>query len=96
MIVQAAEGQANRVRQSSAAQQTQPLNISFNSIAEGLHAGTYQSSEVIKQDVQEICHMAADLFCNTEQASHSMTLTLRRGCGLYAAALSTFQQSACK
>ena len=70
--VQAAESHANRVRQSSAAQQTQPLNISFRSIVTGLLAGSYQSSEHLKQDVQEICHMAAEVYCSSEQVCHAL------------------------
>ena len=64
-----AEGHANRVRQSSAAQQTQPLSISFSSLVEGLNTASYQSSELVKQDVQEVCHMAAEVFCSMEQVS---------------------------
>lgn len=65
--MQTAEGHATRIRQSSAAQQAQPLGISFASVAEGLQAGRYQSAELVKQDVQEISRMAADVYCSIQQ-----------------------------
>ena len=69
--MQAAESHAHKVRQSSAAQQTQPLDISFSSIVTGLLAGSYQSSEHLKQDVQEVSHMAAEVYCSSEQVCYA-------------------------
>ena len=65
--LQGIHGHAHRLRQSSAAEQSQMLNISFQSIAAGLHAGSYQSQEVVKQDIQEICRSAAEVFSNQDQ-----------------------------
>lgn len=65
--VQGVPGHAYRVRQSSAAEQSQMLKISFQSIVAGLHAGSYQSQEVVKQDIQEICRSAAEAFSSQDQ-----------------------------
>ena len=65
--LQGVQGHASRVKQSSAAEQSQMLNIGFQSIIAGLHAGSYQSQEVVKQDVQEICRSAAEAFSNQDQ-----------------------------
>lgn len=65
--VQGVPGHAYRIRQSSAAEQSQMLKISFQSIVAGLHAGSYQSQEVVKQDIQEICRSAAEAFSSQEQ-----------------------------
>lgn len=65
--VQGVHGHAYRVRQSSAAEQSQMLKISFQSIIAGLHAGSYQSQEVVKQDIQEICRSAAEAFSSQDQ-----------------------------
>ena len=65
--LQGLQGHANRVRQSSAAQQSQMLNIDFQSIVAGLQAASYQSQELVKQDIQEICRTAAESFSSQEQ-----------------------------
>ena len=65
--MQGLHAHAYRVKRSSAAQQSQMLNIDFQSIVAGLQAGSYQSQEVVKQDVHEICRAAADSFSSTEQ-----------------------------
>lgn len=65
--LQGLQGHANRVRQSSAAQQSQMLNIDFQSIVAGLQAASYQSQELVKQDIQQICRTAAESFSSQEQ-----------------------------
>ena len=65
--LQGIHGHAHRVRQSSAAEQSHMLKISFQSIAAGLNAGSYQSQEVVKQDIQEICRSAAEAFSSQDQ-----------------------------
>lgn len=65
--LQGVHGHAYRVRQSSAAEQSQMLKISFQSVVAGLHAGSYQSQEVVKQDIQEICRSAAEAFSSQDQ-----------------------------
>lgn len=65
--LQGIHGHAHRVRQSSAAEQSQMLKISFLSIAAGLNASSYQSQEVVKQDIQEICRSAAEAFSSQDQ-----------------------------
>ena len=65
--LQGIHGHAHRVRQSSAAEQSQMLKISFQTIAAGLNAGSYQSQEVVKQDIQEICRSAAEAFSSQDQ-----------------------------
>ena len=60
-------GHAHRVRKSSAAEQSQMLKISLQSVAAGLHAGSYQAQEVVKQDIQEICRSAAEVFSSQDQ-----------------------------
>ena len=71
--LQGLQGHANRVRQSSAAQQSQMLNIDFQSIVAGLQAASYQSQEVVKQDIQEICRTAAESFSSQEQVPICIT-----------------------
>ena len=66
-FLQGLQGHAYRVRHSSAAEQSQMLNISFQSIVAGLQAGTYQSQEVVKQDVQQVCRSAGEAFSNQDQ-----------------------------
>lgn len=68
-FLQGLQGHAYRVRQSSAAEQSQMLKISFQSIVAGLQAGTYQSQEVVKQDVQQICRSAGEAFSNQDQVT---------------------------
>ncbi len=75
MDVQSLQGHANRVRQSSAAQQSQMLNLDFQSIVAGLQAGSYQSQEVVKQDLQAICRAAAESFSSQEQVHLQMSIT---------------------
>ena len=70
----------SRVKQSSAAQQSQMLNFDFQSIVAGLQAGSYQSQEVVKQDIQEVCRTAADSFSGQEQVpaeSHGIMLHVK-------------------
>ncbi len=43
------------------------LNFDFQSIVAGLQAGSYQSQEVVKQDIQEVCRTAAESFSGQEQ-----------------------------
>ena len=66
---QGVQGHAYRIRQSSAAEQSQMLITDFQSIIAGLHAGSYQSQEVVKQDIQEICRSAAESFSSQDQVT---------------------------
>ena len=43
------------------------LNIDFQSIVAGLQAASYQSQELVKQDIQEICHTAAEMYSSSDQ-----------------------------
>lgn len=45
------------------------LNFDFQSIVAGLQAGSYQSQEVVKQDIQEVCRTSAESFSGQEQVS---------------------------
>ena len=69
VALQGLQGHANRIRQSSAAQQSQMLSIDFQSIVAALQAGSYQSQEVVKQDIQEICRAAAEAYSREDQVS---------------------------
>ena len=66
-VLQGLQGHAHRIKQSSAAQQSQMLNIDFQSIVAALQAGSYQSQEVVKQDIQEICRAAAEAYSREDQ-----------------------------
>ena len=70
-VLQGLQGHAHRIKQSSAAQQSQMLNIDFQSIVAALQAGSYQSQEVVKQDIQEICRAAAEAYSREDQVCSS-------------------------
>ncbi len=59
------------------------LNFDFQSIVAGLQAGSYQSQEVVKQDIQEVCRTAAESFSGQEQVAVEFIHVLSHGIMLH-------------